>query len=77
MEVNATFVLVLAGLILTQLLVAAPLITRRRISLSGLVKLLACELVCVFCLLATRRYLRRSQPIADPQPMSQRALDRR
>ena len=77
MEVNATFVLVLAGLILAQLLVAALWITRRRITLSGLVKVLACELVCLFCLIATRRLIRRSHPAADPQPISQRALDRR
>lgn len=77
MEVNATFVLVLAGLILGQLLLAALLITRRRITLSGLVKLLACELVCVFGLLATWRLIRRSHSSADSQPVSQRALDRR
>jgi len=77
MEVNATFLLVLAGLALTQLVVAAAMITRHKITLSGVVKLLAYELVCVACLVATRRILRRTQSDREVEPISQRSNELR
>lgn len=77
MEVNPAVVLTLASVVLVQLLVAALLVSRRRIELAGLLKLLACELVCVCGLFAARRIVRRANMEHDQSPVTHRAPERR